>query len=595
MQFLGLKAIANRIHHFALTLHTGLKEGGHAVNNRNFFDTLNVSPSPSLPLEELKARAAEKRINFRYFENGTVGIALDETVGPNDVNDLLWIFKCKTLDEILAQHDILSNSIEKSKFLRTSPYLTHPIFSSHHSEARMVRYMKKLENKDISLVHSMIPLGSCTMKLNATTEMMPCSFRHFSDIHPFAPKEQAQGYDQMFRELERDLCEITGYDRISFQPNSGAQGEYAGLRAIRSYHEHRGEAHRNICLIPISAHGTNPASAQMAGMKVEPIRILSDGSIDMAHLRDKAAEYAKNLSCLMITYPSTMGVFEETVADICDLIHQHGGQVYLDGANMNAQVGLCRPGDYGSDVSHLNLHKTFCIPHGGGGPGMGPIGVKQHLADYLPGHPVISPLENQEHSFGVVSAAPYGSSNILPISWSYIKLMGSRGLKRATQVAILNANYMSKRLEQHYKTLYKDPKTNLVAHEFILDIRDLKKTANIEAVDIAKRLMDYGFHAPTMSWPVAGTLMIEPTESEDKEELDRFCEAMISIRAEIKEIEEGRMDKKVNPLKMSPHTQAQVISDEWNRPYSRELAAFPAVSIVFINSLNISFIYICIF
>jgi len=498
-------------------------------------------------------------------------------VSPKDIDDLLEIFQCKTLDEILSSEDILENSIEKSKFLRTSAYLTHPIFSMYHSESRMVRYMKSLENKDISLVHSMIPLGSCTMKLNATTEMIPCSFRHFTDIHPFAPVEQAKGYHQMFRELEKDLCEITGYDKISFQPNSGAQGEYAGLRAIRSYHEHRGDGHRHICLIPISAHGTNPASAQMAGMKVEPIRILSNGNIDMAHLKDKAAEYANDLSCLMITYPSTMGVFEETVADICDLIHKHGGQVYLDGANMNAQVGLCRPGDYGSDVSHLNLHKTFCIPHGGGGPGMGPIGVKSHLAPYLPGHPVISPLENQDSSFGSVSAAPFGSSAILPISWSYIKLMGSRGLKRATQVAILNANYMSKRLEQHYKTLYKDPKTGLVAHEFILDLRDLKKTANIEAVDIAKRLMDYGFHAPTMSWPVAGTLMIEPTESEDKDELDRFCDAMISIRQEIAEIEAGRFDKDINPLKMSPHTQSQVISDKWNRPYSREIAAFPAI------------------
>ncbi|XP_053946765.1 glycine dehydrogenase (decarboxylating), mitochondrial [Anastrepha ludens] len=573
----GLKEIANRIHHFTLALQTGLHDAGHQVNNKHFFDTLNVTPSESLPIDEVKARAAEKRINFRYFTDGSVGIALDETVGAQDVNDLLWVFKCKSLDETLAERDILKNSIERSKFLRTSPFLQHPIFSSHHSESRMVRYMKRLENKDISLVHSMIPLGSCTMKLNSTTEMIPCSFRQFTDIHPFAPVEQAKGYHQMFSELEKDLCEITGYDRISFQPNSGAQGEYAGLRTIRSYHEHRNEGHRNVCLIPISAHGTNPASAQMAGMKVEPIRILSDGSIDMAHLRDKAAEHTSDLSCLMITYPSTMGVFEETVADICELIHKHGGQVYLDGANMNAQVGLCRPGDYGSDVSHLNLHKTFCIPHGGGGPGMGPIGVKEHLAPYLPGHPVISPVESEHDSFGVVSAAPFGSSAILPISWSYIKLMGSRGLKRATQVAILNANYMSKRLDNHYKTLYKSSKSGLVAHEFILDLRDLKKTANIEAVDIAKRLMDYGFHAPTMSWPVAGTLMIEPTESEDKEELDRFCEAMISIREEIAEIEEGRMDKTVNPLKMAPHTQAQVISDKWDRPYTREVAAFPAL------------------
>lgn len=573
----GLKAIANRIHHFTLALRAGLSGAGHVVNNKHFFDTLHIQPCNGLTVDEVKTRAEEKQINFRYFPDGSIGVALDETVGPKDVDDLLWIFKCQTLDEVLNENDILNNSIEKSKFYRTSAFLTHPIFSSYHSEARMVRYMKKLENKDISLVHSMIPLGSCTMKLNATTEMMPSSFRHFTDIHPFAPVEQAQGYHRMFQELEKDLCEITGYDKISFQPNSGAQGEYAGLRAIRSYHEHRNEGHRNICLIPISAHGTNPASAQMAGMKVEPIRILSDGSIDMDHLRDKASEHARNLSCLMITYPSTMGVFEETVADICDLIHRHGGQVYLDGANMNAQVGLCRPGDYGSDVSHLNLHKTFCIPHGGGGPGMGPIGVKSHLAPYLPGHPVISPLERDEDSFGVVSAAPFGSSAILPISWSYIKLMGSRGLKRATQVAILNANYMSKRLEHHYKTLYKDPKNGLVAHEFILDIRDLKKSANIEVVDVAKRLMDYGFHSPTMSWPVAGTLMIEPTESEDKEELDRFCDAMICIRAEIAEIEAGRMDKNVNPLKMAPHTQSQVISENWNRPYSRELAAFPSL------------------
>ncbi|KAI8123098.1 hypothetical protein FF38_11750 [Lucilia cuprina] len=575
----GLKDIANRIHHFALALQTGLSDAGHVVNNKYFFDTLHIQPCNGLTTEDVKSRAETKQINFRYFADGTIGVALDETVGPKDIDDILWIFKCKNLDEVLSQSDILKNSIENSKFYRTSPFLTHPIFSSYHSESRMVRYMKKLENKDVSLVHSMIPLGSCTMKLNSTTEMMPCSFRHFTDIHPFAPIDQAQGYHRMFEELERDLCEITGYDKISFQPNSGAQGEYAGLRAIRSYHEHRNEGHRNICLIPISAHGTNPASAQMAGMKVEPIRILADGSIDMAHLRDKASEHARNLSCLMITYPSTMGVFEETVADICDLIHRHGGQVYLDGANMNAQVGLCRPGDYGSDVSHLNLHKTFCIPHGGGGPGMGPIGVKSHLAPYLPGHPVISPLESDDNSFGVVSAAPFGSSAILPISWSYIKLMGSRGLKRATQVAILNANYMSKKLEQHYKTLYKDPKNGLVAHEFILDIRDLKKTANIEAVDVAKRLMDYGFHAPTMSWPVAGTLMIEPTESEDKEELDRFCEAMISIRGEIAEIEAGRMDRNINPLKMAPHTQSQVISESWNRPYSRELAAFPALFI----------------
>lgn len=579
----GLRDIANKIHYSALTLNEGLLMAGHKQLNKVFFDTLHIKPV-DLTLEEVLKRAEQKKINFRYIEDDTVSVSLDETVKTCDIEDLLWIFDCTNVSEVLERCELNTHSIEKSSFRRTSSFLTHPVFSNHHSESRMVRYMKKLENKDISLVHSMIPLGSCTMKLNSTTEMIPCSFRHFTEIHPFAPKSQAKGYQQLFNELEKDLCEITGYDNISFQPNSGAQGEYAGLRAINGYHASNNQAHRNICLIPVSAHGTNPASAQMAGMKVEPIRVSpSDGSIDMYHLSEKLDEYKDNLSCLMITYPSTNGVFEETVADICNSVHLHGGQVYLDGANMNAQVGLCRPGDYGSDVSHLNLHKTFCIPHGGGGPGMGPIGVKKHLAPFLPGHPVIDPSEFANYtskSYGVVSAAPYGSSAILPISWAYIKLMGGRGLKRATQIAILNANYMSKRLETHYKTLFKDPKTDLVAHEFILDIRDFKKTANIEAVDIAKRLMDYGFHAPTMSWPVAGTLMIEPTESEDKDELDRFCAAMLSIRAEIQEIEDGKTDIKINTLKMSPHTQAQVVSDAWNRPYSRQQAAFPAVNLI---------------
>ena len=416
--------------------------------------------------------------------------------------------------------------------------------------------MKKLENKDVSLVHSMIPLGSCTMKLNSTTEMMPCSFPSFTDLHPFAPLEQAVGYRQMFEELERDLCEITGYDHISFQPNSGAQGEYAGLMAIMAYLEHKGETNRDVCLIPLSAHGTNPASAQMAGMKVVPIMCSADGAVDMDDIRAKIEAYKDKLACIMITYPSTNGVFETNISEMCQLVHEAGGQVYLDGANMNAQVGLCRPGDYGSDVSHLNLHKTFCIPHGGGGPGMGPIGVKAHLAPFLPSHPVVATgsttyMGKQAKPFGVVSAAPYGSAAILPISWAYIKMMGARGLKRATQVAILNANYMSMRLGQHYKTLHKG-KGNLNAHEFIIDVREFKKTAGVEAVDIAKRLMDYGFHAPTMSWPVTGALMIgnrlfrinsqsdlflllsEPTESEDKAELDRFCDALIQIRKEVK-------------------------------------------------------------
>lgn len=435
--------------------------------------------------------------------------------------------------------------------------------------------MKSLENKDISLAHSMIPLGSCTMKLNATTEMLPCSFKEFTDIHPFAPESQALGYKQLFEELEKDLCALTGYDSISFQPNSGAQGEYAGLRAIKCYHESRGESHRDVCLIPISAHGTNPASAQMAGMKVEAIRIKKDGSIDMDDLKRKIEATGDRLSSLMITYPSTAGIFEENVAEVCDIIHKNGGQVYLDGANMNAQVGLCRPGEYGGDVSHLNLHKTFCIPHGGGGPGVGPIGVKSHLAPFLPSHPVINPLGKDSVSYGVISAAPFGSSAILPISWAYIKMMGFQGLRKATQVAILNANYMLKVLEPHYKILFKSPTSQLVAHEFILDTRDFKQTANVEAADIAKRLMDFGFHAPTMSWPVTGTLMIEPTESEDKQELDRFCDALIHIRQEIRDIEEGKMSKSSNPLKMAPHTMEQVISSDWDRPYTRENGAFP--------------------
>lgn len=577
----GLKEIATKIHDSALTLHHGLVDAGHVSLNQVFFDTLHIKPV-NLTADDIKKAAEAKEINLRYYKDGTVGVALDETVKPKDVEDLLEIFRCKDLKTVLDTYDSKKKYVSESSFRRTSLFLTHPVFNSYQSETRMVRYMKKLENKDISLVHSMIPLGSCTMKLNSTTEMIPCSYRHFTEIHPFAPVEQTQGYQTLFRELEADLCEITGYDYVSLQPNSGAQGEYAGLRAIRAYHEARNEGHRNVCLIPISAHGTNPASAQMAGMTIEPIRVnASDGSIDLVHLKEKVEEHKHDLSCLMITYPSTNGIFDETVVEICDMIHKHGGQVYLDGANMNAQVGLCRPGDFGSDVSHLNLHKTFCIPHGGGGPGMGPIGVKRHLAPYLPTHPVVDPydqLDVPNKSYGVVSAAPYGSALILPISWAYIKMMGTRGLKRATQIAILNANYMSKRLGEHYRTLFRDSGEGLVAHEFIIDIRDFKKTANIEAIDVAKRLMDYGFHSPTMSWPVAGTLMVEPTESEDKEELDRFCDSMISIRAEIRQIEEGTMDKAVNPLKMAPHTQSQVVSSEWNRPYTRQQAAFPAVS-----------------
>lgn len=579
----GLENLAKNIHNATLLLAKGLKDNGNTIENPMFFDTLKISPR--LNMTEVKLRAQEKKINLRYFEDGSVGLSLDETVTQTDISDLLWVFGCnKTITQVAES--ITSplypdgSILTSDTFQRTSQFLTHPVFNTHQSETDMVRYMKRLENKDVSLVHSMIPLGSCTMKLNSTTEMMPCSNPTLANMHPFAPPDQAFGYRQLFEELEQDLCEITGYDHISFQPNSGAQGEYAGLRAIMSYLESKGESHRDVCLIPLTAHGTNPASAQMAGMKVVPIKTAVDGAIDMDDAKAKIETHKDNLACLMVTYPSTNGVFESTVSEICGMVHVAGGQVYLDGANMNAQVGLCRPGDFGSDVSHLNLHKTFAIPHGGGGPGMGPIGVKSHLAPFLPSHPVISTgsevyMGKGAKPFGVVSAAPFGSAAILPISWAYIKMMGAKGLKRATQVAILNANYMSNRLEGHYKTLHKG-QNELVAHEFIIDVRDFKKTAGVEAVDIAKRLMDFGFHAPTMSWPVTGSLMIEPTESEDKAEMDRFCDALITIRREIKDIEEGKIDRLNNPVKKSPHTLKQVFSSSWDRPYTREEAAFPA-------------------
>uniref|UniRef100_A0A5F8H1M2 Glycine cleavage system P protein n=1 Tax=Monodelphis domestica TaxID=13616 RepID=A0A5F8H1M2_MONDO len=570
----GLKHIARRVHNATLILAEGLKRAGHKLQHDLFFDTLKIQCGCSL--NEVLDRAAQRQINFRLFGDGTLGISLDETVTEKDLDDLLWIFGCESSAELVAESmGEERRGILGTPFKRTSPFLTHQVFNSYQSETNIVRYMKKLENKDISLVHSMIPLGSCTMKLNSSSELTPITWQEFANIHPFVPLDQAQGYQQLFRELEKDLCELTGYDKISFQPNSGAQGEYTGLAAIKAYLNRKGEHHRIVCLIPKSAHGTNPASAQMAGMKIQPVEVDKNGSIDIVHLRAMVDKHKENLAAIMITYPSTNGVFEENISDVCDLIHQHGGQVYLDGANMNAQVGLCRPGDFGSDVSHLNLHKTFCIPHGGGGPGMGPIGVKKHLAPFLPNHPVIpTKLDKDGHPLGTVSSAPWGSSAILPISWAYIKMMGSRGLKHATEIAILNANYMAKRLEKHYKVLFRGAR-GYVAHEFILDTRPFKKSANIEAVDVAKRLQDYGFHAPTMSWPVAGTLMIEPTESEDKSELDRFCDAMISIRQEIADIEEGRMDSRVNPLKMSPHSLTCITSSNWDRPYSREVAAFP--------------------
>ncbi|XP_069889333.1 glycine dehydrogenase (decarboxylating), mitochondrial [Dipodomys merriami] len=570
----GLEHIARRVHNATLILSEGLRRAGHQLQHDLFFDTLKVQCGCSV--KEVLARAAQRQINFRLFEDGTLGISLDETVNEKDLDDLLWIFGCESSAELVAESmGEERRGILGSTFKRTSQFLTHQVFNSYHSETNIVRYMKKLENKDISLVHSMIPLGSCTMKLNSASELTPITWKEFANIHPFVPLDQAQGYQQLFRELEKDLCELTGYDQISFQPNSGAQGEYAGLATIRAYLDQKGERQRTVCLIPKSAHGTNPASAHMAGMKIQPVEVDKYGNIDMAHLSAMVDKHKENLAAIMITYPSTNGVFEENIGDVCSLIHQHGGQVYLDGANMNAQVGICRPGDFGSDVSHLNLHKTFCIPHGGGGPGMGPIGVKKHLAPFLPSHPIVS-MTSEETTWpvGTISAAPWGSSSILPISWAYIKMMGGKGLKQATEMAILNANYMAKRLEKHYRVLFRGAR-GYVAHEFILDIRPFKKSANIEAVDVAKRLQDYGFHAPTMSWPVAGTLMIEPTESEDKAELDRFCDAMINIRQEIADIEEGRIDPRVNPLKMSPHSLTCVTSSHWDRPYSREVAAFP--------------------
>lgn len=575
----GLRHIATRIHNGTRILANGISETSNKVNTKMYFDTIKITPANGI--KEIKERADAKEINLRYYEDGDVGISVDETVEERDLNDLLWIFGS---DKTAAQ---VSEGIEASQednllhtpLKRSTEFLTHPVFHRFQSETNIVRYMKILENKDLSLCHSMIPLGSCTMKLNATTQMMPSSWPSLANIHPFVPNSQAQGYLKLFEELEKDLCAITGYDSISFQPNSGAQGEYAGLRTIKSYLESIGEHQRTVCLIPESAHGTNPASAQMAGMKILPVKVNKHGAVDLTDLTNKAEKSKDTLAALMITYPSTNGVFDEEIRDILELIHQCGGQVYLDGANMNAQVGLCRPGDYGSDVSHLNLHKTFCIPHGGGGPGMGPIGVKKHLAPFLPTHPVVAPYGATDESFGTVSAAPYGSSAILPISWAYIKLMGTKGLQKASEFAILNANYMMFRLKDYYRILFTND-NGFCAHEFIVDCRDFKKKTGIEVMDIAKRLQDYGFHAPTMSFPVSGCLMIEPTESEDKEELDRYCDALISIRKEIQMIEDGKLDMKVNPLKMSPHCISDVTSSNWDRPYPREMAAYPADFIV---------------
>jgi len=576
----GLRRIAGRVHLLTELLRAGLRVLGHDVDeNAVVFDTLRVKPKDAEAADILNA-ARERRVNLRNFGDGTIGISLDETTTERHVEELLDIFGRDKSSDTTGRDGVagLSGTVESGlpdTVARTSAYLTHPVFNTHHSETEMLRYIRTLESRDLSLCHSMIPLGSCTMKLNGTSEMIPITWPEFAHLHPFAPTEQAEGYFELFAQLERWLAEMTGFAAVSLQPNAGSQGEYAGLLAIRAYHEANGEAHRNICLIPVSAHGTNPASAVIAGMKVVAVKCDDKGNIDLADLKRRAEEHADNLAAIMITYPSTHGVFEKNIRDICATVHEYGGQVYLDGANLNAMLGLCKPADFGADVCHLNLHKTFCIPHGGGGPGMGPIGVAEHLKPFLPGHSIVSPRSAGEQAIGAIAAAPYGSPSILPISWMYIALMSGQGLTLASQVAILNANYMAKKLEGHYDVLYSG-ESGRVAHEFILDCRSFDKSAGIKIDDIARRLMDYGFHAPTMSWPVAGTLMIEPTESETKGELDRLCDALIAIREEIRAVEDGTLDREDNPLRNAPHTAPHVTADEWAHRYAREQAAYPA-------------------
>jgi glycine dehydrogenase len=553
----GIKAIADHAHKCATRFAAGVKKAGFTVVNANFFDTVTVRT----PAKSITTAAKKKRINLRAVDADHVAVSFDETTRTEDLQNVLTVFG--------ATLGTAELSIPKS-LQRTSKYLTHPIFSSYHSETEMMRYLRHLQGKDLALDQAMIALGSCTMKLNAASEMIPITWASFGHIHPFAPLDQAKGYAEMFADLEAMLCEITGFDAVSLQPNAGSQGEYAGLLAIRSYHDSRKDKHRDVCLIPVSAHGTNPASAAMCGMKIVVVACDDQGNVDVADLESKAKANAKNLAALMITYPSTHGVFEDSIIDICRIIHDHGGQVYLDGANLNAQVGLMRPAELGADVCHMNLHKTFCIPHGGGGPGMGPIGVRAHLAPHLPGHAVI---KNGKGKTGAVSAAPWGSASILPISWMYIAMMGGEGLTQATKMAILNANYIAKRLNPHFPVLYSGP-GGFVAHECIIDLRWLKDRTGLSVEDVAKRLVDYGFHAPTMSFPVVDTLMIEPTESEGKRELDRFCDAMISIRHEIAEVEHGKADRLNNVLKNAPHTHQQLFG-EWAHPYSKEQAYFP--------------------
>ena len=585
----GLRAIAGRVHRLTSQLAQGLRALGLTVIHENFFDTIRVEVESNSTIIEHAEKAG---CNLRPFGPRAVGISFDETTTNRDIEVLMSIFRGTHVRDF-ADDDLGEPPIHIPQFaIRNSDFLTHPIFNRHDTETEMLRYLKKLESRDLSLTTSMIPLGSCTMKLNATAEMFPISWPEISRLHPFAPSDQTTGYTEICKQLEEWLAEISGFAAVSLQPNAGSQGEFAGLLAIREYHASRGEAHRNICLVPTSAHGTNPASAVMAGFKVLSVACLKDGDIDLADLRAKADEHARDLAALMVTYPSTHGVFETTIREICEVVHAHGGQVYMDGANMNAQVGLCRPGDYGADVCHLNLHKTFCIPHGGGGPGVGPIGVAKHLAAFLPRQFVLDP-ETGRIVFGegergkwpptgnIGSDSQHGggkggnvSASILTISWMYIRMMGPGGLTEATKIAILNANYIAKRLDPYFPVLFKG-KRGLVAHECILDLRRWKD-AGIEVEDVAKRLMDYGFHAPTISWPVAGTMMVEPTESEPKHELDRFCDALISIHAEIETIANGKTDRKNNLLKNAPHTARQIASEKWDRPYSREQAAFPA-------------------
>ncbi|EPX55665.1 Glycine dehydrogenase (glycine cleavage system P protein) [Cystobacter fuscus DSM 2262] len=569
----GLKAIAERVHGLTVLLSRGLAKLGYGAAHEHVFDTLRVDATPP-QVRAILSAAEANRMNFRRIDERTIGLSLDETTRPSDVEAILSVFAGgKALGFSLDELGQGLDTPLPASLRRSSAYLTHPVFNSYHSETEMLRYIRRLESRDLSLTHSMIPLGSCTMKLNATAEMVPVTWPQFGKLHPFAPSSQASGYRLLFEQLEGMLAAVTGFAGVSLQPNAGSQGELAGLLVVRAYQQHRGQGHRDVCLIPSSAHGTNPASAVMAGYKVVVVKCDESGNIDVADLRAKADEHKANLACLMVTYPSTHGVFEEDIKEICAVVHERGGQVYMDGANLNAQVGLTKPAEIGADVCHINLHKTFCIPHGGGGPGMGPICVASHLTRFLPGHPVIATGGND--GIGAISAAPWGSASILVISWMYIAMMGGDGLTRATKTAILNANYIAERLQPHYPVLYRG-KRGRVAHECIVDLRPLKKTSGVEVEDVAKRLMDYGFHAPTVSFPVSGTLMIEPTESESQAELDRLCDALIAIREEIREIEDGRMPRDNNVLKNAPHTARVITAPEWNRPYSREKAAFPA-------------------